>query len=212
MAREREPAETAEEDAEERAASQNDPAAEAEQTPTAPEAAEPGPETDQETDADGREDDPAEPSLEQVQVEAAAHYDRYVRAVAELDNYRKRNAKVRTEAREDILRDIILKVAPVLDNFKRALSQEGDDAQALKQGVELIFNQLKEALQSYGIEEIGAVGEPFDPALHEALLEVEHDEHPAGTVVEEVEKGYQLNDKVVRPSRVVVSKGSPEKG
>ncbi|NKB70559.1 MAG: nucleotide exchange factor GrpE [Candidatus Latescibacteria bacterium] len=165
----------------------------------------------EQTAVESEDEESSEPTLEQVQVEAAANYDRYVRAVAELDNFRKRNVKVRTDAREDILRDMVLKVGPALDNFNRALNQESEDYQGLKQGVELIYNQLKEALQGYGIEAIEAVGQPFDPVLHEALLEVEHDEFPAGTVVDEVEKGYQLNDKVVRPSRVVVSKGAAAK-
>ena len=151
-----------------------------------------------------------EDELAAARVEAAANYDRYLRSVAELDNYRKRTAKMRSEAREDTLRDILLQIAPILDNLRRALGQETQDADSLKQGVELISGQFNEVLKGYGLAEIEAVGQPFDPNIHEALAEVPSGEHDPGTVMEEMEKGYTLNDKVVRPSRVVVSKASGE--
>ena len=152
-----------------------------------------------------------EDELEAARAEAAANYDRYLRSVAELDNYRKRTVRMRTEAREDTLRDLLLQVAPVLDNLHRALNQQTQDADSLKQGVELICGQFNEVLKGYGLAEIEAVGQSFDPNLHEALAEVPSAEHEPGTVMEEMEKGYKLNDKVVRPSRVVVSKAIEEK-
>ena len=154
----------------------------------------------------GEEGDDLEIQLEKAQAESAEHYDRYVRAVAELDNYRKRTIKMRAESREETIRDLLLQVAPLLDNMRRALSQEDSDAAAIVQGIGLIFNQFQDILKGYGLEEIDAVGRPFDPNLHEAMLEVESAEHPPGTVVEEMDKGYVLREKVVRPARVVVSK------
>ena len=148
--------------------------------------------------------------LEAARAEAAANYDRYVRAVAELDNYRKRTVRMRAETRDEILRDILLQVAPILDNLRRALRQETQEAELLKQGVELICGQFNDVLQGYGLAEIEALGQPFDPEVHEALAEVPDDEHAPGTVIEEMEKGYKLNDKVVRYARVVVSKASAE--
>ena len=148
--------------------------------------------------------------LEATRAEAAANYDRYVRAVAELDNYRKRTVRMRTETRDEILRDILLQVAPILDNLRRALRQETQEAELLKQGVELICGQFNDVLKGYGLAEIEALGQPFDPEVHEALAEVPDDEHAPGTVIEEMEKGYKLNDKVVRYARVVVSKASAE--
>jgi len=150
------------------------------------------------------EEDP----LASAQAESRQNYDRFLRATAELDNYRKRTAKVRSESREEALRDVLLQIAPILDNMRRALGQDNTDLQSFKDGVELINNQFQETLKGYGLEEIEAIGQPFDPALHEALIEVEHADHPAGTVVEEMERGYKLNNKVVRPTRVIVSKGS----
>ena len=148
--------------------------------------------------------------LEAARAEAAANYDRYVRAVAELDNYRKRTVRMRAETRDEILRDILLQVAPILDNLRRALRQETQEAELLKQGVELICGQFNDVLKGYGLTEIEALGQPFDPEVHEALAEVPDDEHAPGTVIEEMEKGYKLNDKVVRYARVVVSKASAE--
>ena len=146
--------------------------------------------------------------LEATRAEATANYDRYVRAVAELDNYRKRTVRMRAEARDETLRDVLLQVAPVLDNLRRALRQDTQEAESLKQGVELICGQFNDVLKGYGLAEIEAVGRPFDPEVHEALAEVPDDEHAPGTVIEEMEKGYKLNDKVVRYARVVVSKAS----
>ena len=170
-------------------------------------------EPDQQKGNDGEEGEVASPEdeLEVARAEAVANYDRYLRSVAELDNYRKRTVRMRTEAREDTLRDLLLQVAPVLDNLHRALNQQTQDADSLKQGVELICGQFNEVLKGYGLAEIEAVGQSFDPNLHEALAEVPSAEHEPGTVMEEMEKGYKLNDKVVRPSRVVVSKAIEEK-
>ena len=148
--------------------------------------------------------------LEAARAEAAANYDRYVRAVAELDNYRKRTVRMLAETRDETLRDVLLQVAPILDNLRRALRQETQEAELLKQGVELICGQFNDVLKGYGLAEIEAVGQPFDPEVHEALAEVPDDEHAPGTVIEEMEKGYKLNDKVVRYARVVVSKAGAE--
>ncbi len=162
----------------------------------------------QETAVESQDDGLAE--LETVRAEAAANYDRYVRAVAELDNYRKRTVRMRAETRDEVLRDILLQVAPILDNLRRALRQETQEAELLKQGIELICGQFNDVLKGYGLAEIEALGRPFDPEVHEALAEVPDDGHAPGTVIEEMEKGYKLNDKVVRCARVVVSKASAE--
>ena len=146
--------------------------------------------------------------LEAARAEAAANYDRYVRAVAELDNYRKRTVRLRAEARDETMRDVLLQVAPILDNLRRALHQETQEVDLLKQGVELICGQFNDVLKGYGLAEIEAVGRPFDPKVHEALAEVPDGEHSPGTVIEEMEKGYKLNGKVVRYAHVVVSKAS----
>ncbi len=117
----------------------------------------------------GEEESGPEDELETLRAEAAANYDRYLRVAAEMDNYRKRTVRMRAETREETLRDILLQIAPILDNMYRALGQETQDADSLKQGVELICGQFNEVLKGYGLVEIEAVGQPFDPNMHEAL-------------------------------------------
>ncbi len=156
--------------------------------------------------ADTPQDGDLEVALKEAQAEAEENYDRFLRAAAELDNFRKRTAKVRIEAREDALRDVLLKIAPVIDNLNRALAQENSDGGALRQGVELIRTQMLDVLSGYGLQPIEAVGQRFDPNLHEAMMELDTSDHPPATVMEEMEKGYMLNNKVVKPARVIVSK------
>ena len=152
------------------------------------------------------EEAPSEPTeLERALAAAEESQDRYLRTAAELDNYRKRTVRIRSETRDDTLRDLLLQVAPLLDNFRRALGQESQDPAALRQGIEIIFRQFNDILGGYGFEEIEAEGQAFDPNQHEAMMQVPSEEHPPGTVMQEMEKGYRLNGRVVRPSRVVVS-------
>lgn len=162
---------------------------------------------DEEAGADG--DETPKDELTQAKEEASANYERYLRAAAELENFRKRTVKMRADTRDDTLRDMLMQIAPLLDNMRRALGQDAADSEAFKQGVEIIFNQFQDILKGYGLEEIEAVGQSFDPNIHEAMLEVESQDQPAGIVIEEMEKGYRLRDRVMRPARVVVSKGAP---
>ncbi|HCL29156.1 MAG TPA: nucleotide exchange factor GrpE, partial [Candidatus Latescibacteria bacterium] len=152
------------------------------------------------------------PEIDKVRAEAVENRDRYLRAVAELDNFRKRTVKMRAETRDDTLRDVLLQIGPMLDNFRRALGQETEDVASFRQGIEIIFKQFNDILSGYGLIEIQADGQPFDPNLHEALAQVPSAEHPPGTVMQEMEKGYMLNDRVVRPTRVVVSTAMEDEG
>jgi molecular chaperone GrpE len=158
----------------------------------------------EETDEDGDSED-LDP-LAQALLEVESYKDRYLRAAAELDNFRKRTARTRSEVREETLRDALLQFAPVMDNMRRALDQDTQGVDLLKEGIELIYDQLCSAFSTYGLEPIEAIDSVFDPNLHEAMMEVADPERNPGTVIQEMEKGYTLNGKVVRPSRVVVSK------
>jgi molecular chaperone GrpE len=149
---------------------------------------------------------PAE-ELAQAKAEAEGNYERYLRAAAELENFRKRTVKMRVDARDETLRDVLSQIAPLMDNMRRALAQEVAD-DAFKQGFQLILAQFQDMLKGYGLEEIEAVGNPFDPNIHEAMLEVESPDHPAGIVIEEMGKGYMLRGRIMRPTRVIVSKKS----
>ena len=156
-------------------------------------------------EADAAEAVPVLSELEQARIDAEENRDRYLRAAAELSNFRKRTVKMRSETRDDTLRDVLLQIGPMLDNFRRALGQETDDIVTFRRGIDIIFKQFNVILSSYGLVEIDTEGQPFDPNLHEAMVQVPSAEHPPGMVIQEVEKGYMLNDRVMRPARVIVS-------
>ena len=133
--------------------------------------------------------------------------DRLIRLAAEFDNYKKRVAKEQNQLIKNANQELISKLLESLDNFSRALdsARNSADIKSLQSGVELIYSQLIDILTKEGLEEIKAVGERFDPYLHEAVLQIESD-RPEGTIVDEISKGYKLNGKVIRHSKVVVSR------
>ncbi len=135
--------------------------------------------------------------------------DRYLRLAAELDNYRKRMARqfetTVIATREETLTPLL----EVVDNVERALeaARQASDLDSLKKGMELIYQQLGGYLQKTGVEKIPAVGQPFDPNVHEAMLQVDSDQYADGIVVQELTPGYRINGRVLRHSRVAVSRG-----
>jgi len=133
--------------------------------------------------------------------------DKYLRLYAEFDNFRRRTIKEREDARKMEGKDLIVSLLPVLDDFERALrSMEGaTDIAPVKQGVELIQNKLKNTMAQKGLKEMESIGNPFDPELHEAITNIPAtSEEWKGKVMDEMEKGYFLNDKVVRFAKVIV--------
>ncbi|MFQ6092123.1 MAG: nucleotide exchange factor GrpE [bacterium] len=134
--------------------------------------------------------------------------DKFLRLAADFDNFKKRTAREFSELMKSANEDLISQLIPVVDNFERALAAatSSADFDSFHKGVEMIYQQLKDMLQRQGVKEIEAVGLPFDPHRHEAVLVVEKKEHPPETVVEEVERGYMLNDRVLRPSKVAVNR------
>jgi len=127
---------------------------------------EPGDSPVESEDAEPEAPEDIQVQLDKARAESLVNHDRYVRAVAELENFRKRTVRARGEAREEALRDILLQVAPLLDNMRRALAEgspDTDEAGGLRQGVQLIYSQFQSILKGYGLEEIVAMGEPFDP-------------------------------------------------
>lgn len=133
-----------------------------------------------------------------------AEKDKYLRLAAEYDNYRKRSIKERESLYNDIRSDTIVRLLPVYDNLTRALSQECTDEAFLK-GVELTMSQLKDILDNLGVKAIQAVGEPFDPDMHNAVMHIDDPDYGEAVVVEEFEKGFMLGDKVIRFSMVKVA-------
>lgn len=149
-----------------------------------------------------------EAEILQSKEQAEDYYARLQRLQAEFDNFRKRTQKEKEETLKYAAERVVEAMLPVLDNFERAVSssQSSQDFTAFSQGVEMILKQMYNALSKEGLTAIEAVGQPFDPKLHDAVLQVDSEEHPENTVVEELQKGYYLKEKVLRPSMVKVSR------
>jgi molecular chaperone GrpE len=150
---------------------------------------------------------PADP-LEAAKAEAQKNRDQLLRVAADFDNYKKRSRRELGDAvkvaREDLLRDLL----PVFDNLERASAHAGTatDTKALADGISMVQRQFLDVLGKLGIERIASVGQPFDPAVHEAVQHLETDEFPPGAVATELQAGYRLGDRVLRPAMVVVAK------
>ena len=130
--------------------------------------------------------------------------DRYLRLMAEFDNYKKRSAKERENIYADVRVDTVSKFLPVYDNLERALGTETAD-EAFKKGVEMPFQQLCDVFRSLGVEPIESVGQTFDPNFHNAVMHVEDEAYGEGEIVEEFQKGFKCADKVIRFSMVKVA-------
>jgi molecular chaperone GrpE len=146
---------------------------------------------------------------EELKQQVAELNDKFLRLYAEFENFKKRNAKERIEWFKTAAQDVIGDLLPVLDDFSRAIKQleNSKDTAAVKEGVVLIQNKLQGLLESRGLKAMQAVGMEFNPDLHDAITEIEvKDETMKGKVVDEVVKGYYLNDKIIRHAKVVVGK------
>ena len=150
--------------------------------------------------------------LEQKEKEAKENHDRLLRMAADLENFKKRAAKEKEEwikfANEDLLKGIL----PFVDNLERAVShsEKAADIQGLVDGVKLTVQQLLQTLKQFGVTSFESVGKPFDPTVHEAMLVVETDQQKPNHVMQEFQKGFLLNDRLLRPATVSVSKPPEE--
>ncbi len=146
--------------------------------------------------------------LEQERAKSAEYLDNWRRAAADLSNYRKRMERETTELTRAANGDLIRRLLPVLDDFDRALQTVPVDLRDLPwvDGILLISRKMRATLESEGLKPIEALGKPFDPHLHEAVVHEETDKYEDGVVIGELQKGYTLNDRVLRPTLVKVSK------
>ncbi len=135
---------------------------------------------------------------------AEEHRSRLLRLQADFDNYRKRVQRQQALWREDAVSELGSALLPVIDDLERAVCQE-DDGAALREGVRLVHRRLLDVLEGYQIRPIQAVGQRFDPNYHEALMQVETQDHPDGSVVEDLRRGYVLGERLLRPSAVRVA-------
>ena len=167
------------------------------------------PEENSGPDINNTENQVAEESeIDQLKAELEASKDKYLRLVAEFDNFRRRSARERLETIQTAGREVINDLLDVLDDSDRAQNQlDSSEDTPVKEGVSLIFNKLRNVLQAKGLKPMNAAGTDFDPDLHEAITEIPAPQEALkGKVVDEVVKGYYLNDKIIRHAKVVVGK------
>ena len=150
------------------------------------------------------QDDPRDEKIKSLEKSLKDERDKYLRLAAEYDNFRKRSMKEQEGLLSDVRCDTIKRILPVYDNLSRALAQETADT-AFKKGVEMTMTQLEQILEKLNVKPIPAVGEKFDPSLHNAVMHVEDDTYDDGVIIQEYEKGFKLGDKVIRFSLVVVA-------
>ncbi|NOQ51211.1 MAG: nucleotide exchange factor GrpE [Desulfuromonadaceae bacterium] len=170
------------------------------------------PELAEETvETEGVEEDAAEEELsleDQLRAEVQTHQEQYLRTLANMENLRKRTQREKEElakyANENILREIL----PVIDNLERAVehAEQAESSEGLFEGVQMTLDQFSQVLTRFGVEPIESLGQLFDPALHQAMGQLETDEYPANTVAQQMQKGYQLNERLLRPAMVMVAK------
>jgi molecular chaperone GrpE len=150
-----------------------------------------------------------EDEIEKLKEEIASQKDKYLRLLAEFDNFRRRTAKENLELRQTAAKDVITSLLDVLDDSERAEKQmeKTDDAAQIKHGVKLVFDKLRKTMHSKGVKAMESIGQPFDVEKHEAITEINApNDKLKGKVLDEVQKGYYLNDKLIRFAKVVVGK------
>lgn len=154
--------------------------------------------------------DPATERIAQLEHELATIRDQYLRSRAEFENFRKRQEREQAKFRASAAEGILLDLLPILDNLERALQHADTNAEQIVQGVDMVLRQMRDALGSHGLTPIPAARERFDPNVHEAIAQSPSKDVAADHVIEEYQRGYLLADRVLRPSRVVVSTGDPD--
>ena len=173
-------------------------------------------ETDAETPPEIQPDSISVEELKDLKAKAAKadeNWDKYLRAVADFDNYRKRAGREKEELTRSTSERVVAALLPALDNLERAIEAaqtHGAENSSILEGITQVYSQFRRTLMEFGLQEVIAnAGHPFDPNLHEAVSQSESPEHPEGHVVEQLQRGYKLGDRLLRPARVVVSKGLP---
>ncbi len=170
--------------------------------------------SDQTLDQDGPDSGPAataagEDGLDALRKERDALQERLLRNAAEFDNYRKRMDRERRELSEYAATDILMDLLPIVDNFERALqAPPSPDAEAFRKGIELIHKQMLDLLRKRGVKPVEALGADFDPNFHQAVIHEASAEHREGEVMLEMQRGYMLGDRLLRPAMVKVAKSS----
>lgn len=169
------------------------------------------PQTPAEAPTEAKSAPPPDP-LAEAKADAARLKDQLLRTAADFDNYRKRARRDQEDAHKKGTEELLKALLPVFDNLERAVSHaEGtSDAKAIGDGVRMVLKQFTDTLERLGITRVGGLGKAFDPLVHEAIQQIETDEHPPGTVVAEVQAGYSFHDRLLRAAMVVVARPKPK--
>jgi len=167
-----------------------------------PEAAETGLET---VEGGAVVDQAIQEELQNLQQEISHFKELYLRKLADFDNYRKRQEREMVEFRRYANAELMRDCLPVLDNLERALAAPGGDGSGLREGVELVLKQFRDALDRHGLVEVDPIDQPFDPSLHEAIQRYEVSGVEEATVVQVLQKGYRLGERLIRPALVIVA-------
>ena len=149
-----------------------------------------------------------ETKIKALEEETKETYDRFLRLSAEFENYKKRSAREMSEfkkfANESLIKELLL----VVDNMERAINSskdEGNSNNSLIEGIDMTLKELLKIFEKFGVKQVESMGKPFDPNFHQAVMQQEADEHPHNTVINELQKGYIINERLLRPAMVVVS-------
>ena len=164
-------------------------------------------EQEQQQENPAQESDPRDVKLAEMKAKVDELNDKYLRLYSEFDNFRKRTAKEKQELIQAGGEDVFKSILPVIDDFERAIksNSETSDVKAVNDGVNLIYNKLKSTLNQKGLEEMKALGEPFNADVHEAITSIAApSDDMKGKVLDELEKGYTLNGKIIRFAKVVI--------
>jgi molecular chaperone GrpE len=146
-------------------------------------------------------------TTENLETELTKANDKYIRLYSDFENYKKRNIRERIEQNKMATAEVFLSLIPIIDDLERALksAEEAKDLDSVQEGIRLIYSKVKNVTASKGLVPMDAIGKPFDPELHDAIANVPvEDKAQKGLIVEEIEKGYYLNDKVIRHAKVIV--------
>ena len=143
--------------------------------------------------------------IAELEKELAASKEAHIRTLAEYDNYRKRSTKEKESTYADAKAVCMSELLGVVDNFERALAVTDSDLESFRKGTEMIYTNLMDTFKKLGVEAFGEAGEEFDPNFHEAVMQTPTNEHPENTIITELQKGYKLGDKVLRPALVNVA-------
>ena len=162
------------------------------------------PEAEQKPDKKAEKKSEKAPTKKSLEEELAAERDKYLRLLAEYDNFRRRSAKERENIYTDVRCEPLKKFLPVYDSLSRALAQTPED-DACRKGLEMIMTQYEKSLEQLGVVMIEAVGQPFDANLHNAVMHIEDENYGENVIVEEFEKGFKIGDKILRYSMVKVA-------